>query len=99
MKIGQPTVELPSLEEINKMEKSDFLDAVNRFVVRKFQENKDKDSIEVTIDDIRNAAAIEEVNESDIESIKNLFEQKGIGVVFVNKEFGEKYFQFTMPAE
>ena len=94
-------IELPSVEEIDQTEKNAFLDAVNGLVIKKFQENKNKNSIEISIDDIKNAATMEEINEDDIKSIRELFEQKGISVIFpyIEGESGEEYFQFTMPSE
>lgn len=91
-------IEFPSLEEVDQMEERDLLDAANGLVIKKFQENNSKDIIEVTADDIRNAAAVEELNEKDIESIKEFFERKKIGVS-VSGNSGEECFQFTMPPE
>lgn len=91
-------IDLPSLEEVDQTEKSDFLDAVERFIIKKFQENPNENAFEVTIDDIRNVAAMEEITEDYLESMKKLFEQKGIGIN-VSGESGKECFQFTMPTE
>ena len=98
MKIGQPTAELLSSKEVDQMEKNDFLDAIEGFIIKKFQESQDKNTIEVTIDDIRNVVAMEEISEDYLESMKKLFEQKGIGIN-VSGESGKECFQFTMPTE
>ncbi len=91
-------VEPLPLEEVDQMEKNDFLDAINGLVIKKFQENGDKDNIEITLDDIKNAAAMEEINKKNIELIRNFFEQKGI-TVDIDGEHGKECFQFTMPLE
>jgi len=94
-------VELPSLEEVDQMEKNDFLDAVEGFVLKKFRENQNKYSILISIDDIKNAATTEEINEDNINLIKNFFEKKGIKVTFpyTDGETGNEYFQFTISPE
>ncbi len=82
MRVEQPIkVELPTKKELGEIEKNDFLESINGFVNEKLRELEEgENSVIISIEELRNAAAIDEFGDNEIKFVIDYFNNKESGI-------------------
>lgn len=89
-------IELPSIEELDRAKEIVFLDRIDGFVLKQLEE-KNKDQIVISIEELRITGEKEEFGEKEIELVTNFFNKKRVTVTpYTDGETNEKYLQFTV---
>lgn len=100
MKVEQPTeVKFPTKKELEETEKNNFLESINGFINERLRSLKEgKNSAIISVEELKNAAAINELGDNEVKLIIDYFNDREKGIIvseYIIDGEKEKKLQFT----